>query len=263
MLPRPPSTDQRLTCLEYQRLDFLFAHPEHGGDFLVRMIRELEENERSALVGRQPLQVIQHLAKVLPPLDHVCHTLGGWSICRHVIDIDIAAGAELRQAAVARDRIQPGPERHVGVARSQCAKRRDKRQLKRVLGRLAVSQHVRAEREHAASVSIVDRLEGSIVARTQPRNEILVCIVHDGPAIEPTAEPGDCRVHPHAHSVRYPAPKVQGDAVRLRPQAVGLVPLRSRGTWRGRQPGVGQTASRESVIPGRRAPNRIRQTEKN
>ena len=42
--PRPPSTDQRLTCLEYQRLDFLPAHPEHGGDFLVRVIRELEQN---------------------------------------------------------------------------------------------------------------------------------------------------------------------------------------------------------------------------
>ena len=209
MLPRPPSTDQRLTCLEYECLDLLFAHPEHGGDFFVRMIPKLEENERGTLVGRQPLQVIQHLAKVLPPLDLICHTFGGGSICRHFVEIEIAAGAELRQAAVARDRIQPRPERYVGVAPAQRAKRRDERQLKHVLGRLPISQHVHAEREHPASVSIVDRLERSIVACTQPRHKVLVNIAHDGPAIEATAEPGDCRVHPHGHSVRYRAPKVQ------------------------------------------------------
>jgi hypothetical protein len=44
MLPRPPSTNEPLTCLEYQRLDFLLSDPEHGGDFLVRVIGELEQN---------------------------------------------------------------------------------------------------------------------------------------------------------------------------------------------------------------------------
>ena len=82
MLPRPPSTHQRLTRLEDQRLHLLLAHPEHGGDFFVRLIPELEENERGALVGRQPLHVIQHLAKVLPPLDLICHAVEGWSIGR-------------------------------------------------------------------------------------------------------------------------------------------------------------------------------------
>jgi hypothetical protein len=96
MLPRAPSTEEPLTCLEYERLDFLSAHPEHSGDFLVRMIRELEQNERGALIGRQPLQVIQHFAKVLPPLDDVRHTLAGGLLCGRVVDVDIAAAAELR-----------------------------------------------------------------------------------------------------------------------------------------------------------------------
>ncbi len=80
MLPRPPSTEQRLTCLEYQRLHLLLAHPEHRGDFFVRVVPELEENERGALVGRQPSHVVQHLAKVLPPLDLICDTFAGRSI---------------------------------------------------------------------------------------------------------------------------------------------------------------------------------------
>jgi hypothetical protein len=110
---------------------------------------------------------------------------------------------------VARDRIQPGPERHVAVAPSQCAKRGDERQLKRIFGRVTASQHVRAEREHAASVSVVDRLERTIVACTQAGHQIVVIFAFHGAAIGPTAEPGYCRVRPHAHSVRYQAPKVQ------------------------------------------------------
>jgi hypothetical protein len=105
ILPRPPPAHQRLTRLEDQRLDFLFAHPEHGGDFPVRVIPELKENERGALVGRQPVDVIQHLAEVLPALDLIRNALKGCSICRHGVGVEVAAGAELRHAAVASDRI--------------------------------------------------------------------------------------------------------------------------------------------------------------
>jgi hypothetical protein len=105
MLPRPPSAHQRLTRLEYQRLHLLLAHPEHGGDFFVRLIPELEENERVALVSRQPVDVIQHLAEVLPPLDLICHAVMGCSICCQRVDVEVATGAELRHAAIARDRI--------------------------------------------------------------------------------------------------------------------------------------------------------------
>ena len=263
MLPRPPSTDEPFTCLEYQRLDLLLSDPEHGGDFLVRVIGELKQNERRALVGGQPLQVVHQLAKVLPPLDLICHPHERGPICRRGVDVEIASGAELGQAAVPRDRIQPGSERDVALGSSQGAKRRDERHLKRVLSGLAVSEHVHAEREHAASVSIVDRLERSVVARAQTGHQILVIFGHDGAATEPTAEPGYCRVHPHAHSVRYPAPKVQRNMSFVKP--IGDLLSRRfdpRSTSRVRLPGVGQTASRESVIPGRRAPNRLRQTEK-
>ena len=119
VLPRAPPPGQPLARLEYQRLDLLFAHPEHGCDFLVRMIRELEQNECGALIVGQPLQVIEHLSEVLAPLDHVYDTLARWSISRHTVDLDIPASAELRQAAVTGDRVQPGAEQHVAVAPSQ------------------------------------------------------------------------------------------------------------------------------------------------
>lgn len=203
MLPCPASAGQRLTCLEYQCLDFLSAHPEHCGNFLVRVIRELEENERGALVGRQSLHVIEQLAKVLTALDLIRDTIGGSPIGQYVVALETAAGTELGQAAVARDRVQPGPERHLVLASAQRAQCGDERQLERILGCFAVSEHMHAEREHATRISVIDRLERGVVARTQLRHKCLVGFVYAGPAIEPATEPGDCRAHPHEGSVRY------------------------------------------------------------
>ena len=87
--------------------------------------------------------------------------------------------------------------------------RGDKRQLQRVLGRLAASEHVHAEREHAAGVSIVDRLESSIVAGTHPGHEVVVGLAHDRPAVHRLAEANDCRARPHTHSVRHMTARVQ------------------------------------------------------
>ena len=74
-LPRAPSTHQRLARLKDERLHLLSAHAEHGSDFSVRVIPEFEEHERRALVSRQPLNVLEHLAQVLPPLDLIRHAL--------------------------------------------------------------------------------------------------------------------------------------------------------------------------------------------
>ena len=136
------------------------------------------------------------------------HALEKWSIYHHPVDIDnIAAGPQLRQTAIASDRVQPWPQRNVALAAAQRPKRGDKRQLERVLRGLATSEQMHAEREQAASVSIVDSLEGGIVASPQAGHKVLVAVAQNGPAIQP--EPGDCRAHPHPNSVGYIPPKVQ------------------------------------------------------
>jgi hypothetical protein len=68
---------------------------------------------------------------------------------------------------------------------------------------------VHAEGEDAASVSIVDRLERSIVPGAQPRYQTLITVIDDGPAVEPIAEPDNCHIRPHTRSLRYITPKVQ------------------------------------------------------
>jgi len=58
--------------LEDERLDLLPADAEHGGNVTVRVVTKLEQHQRRALVRRQPLYVLHHLAQVLAPLDLVC-----------------------------------------------------------------------------------------------------------------------------------------------------------------------------------------------
>ncbi len=67
--------------------------------------------------------------------------------------------------------------------------RGDERQLQRVLGRLAVSEHVHAEREHATGVAIVDRLESIIVPATHPGHKVLVGLAQDRSTVYRLSEP--------------------------------------------------------------------------
>jgi hypothetical protein len=61
-IPRLPATHERLAGLEDERLHFLPAHAQHLSNFMVRVVAELEQHQRRALVSREPLQVFQHFA---------------------------------------------------------------------------------------------------------------------------------------------------------------------------------------------------------
>ena len=107
-ISRGPATHERLARLEDERLHLFRADAEHSSDFFVWVIAELKEHERGALISRQPLDVLQHFAQLLAALNLVCYPLEERSVCRHFVDIgDIAAGAQLRQAAIASDRVKP------------------------------------------------------------------------------------------------------------------------------------------------------------
>lgn len=175
MLPGGPAPHQRLARLEDERLDLLGPDSQHGGDVLLRVVSELEEDKRGALIGGQALHVIEHLAQVLTALDLVGEALESRMISGELVDADrLAAGAQLRQAPVARDRVQPGPQRDAVRAMAQGAIRRDERQLQRVLGGLTATEHVGAERQDAPRVPVVDLLERRGIACPHARDQLIV-----------------------------------------------------------------------------------------
>jgi hypothetical protein len=72
----------------------------------MRVVAELKQRQRGPLVGRQPLHVLEHFAQFFPPLNLVCQAVENRSIHRHFVEIKgVAARAQLRQAAVASDRV--------------------------------------------------------------------------------------------------------------------------------------------------------------
>jgi hypothetical protein len=92
-----PAAHERLAGLEDQRLDLLLANSQHLCDFVMRLVAELEQHQRGALVGREPLHVLQHLAQFLAPLDLIGQAVEELSLSRECIVVDdVAARAQLR-----------------------------------------------------------------------------------------------------------------------------------------------------------------------
>ena len=71
----------------------------------------------------------------------------------------LQAPAQHRDAAVARDRVQPRPQLDRLVGPGQLAIRREERVLHRVLGFLHGAERVAAEAEHAAVMTVEQGLE--------------------------------------------------------------------------------------------------------
>jgi hypothetical protein len=69
------ATHERLARLKDERLHLLPAHAEHGSDFCVRVTAERKHHQHGALVGWQPLHVLQRFAELLPLLDLIRHAL--------------------------------------------------------------------------------------------------------------------------------------------------------------------------------------------
>jgi hypothetical protein len=66
-----PTASQRLTCLEYECLDLAGLHPEDLRDLLMRVVAQLEQDERGSLIVRQPPDLVNHLAQILAALNLV------------------------------------------------------------------------------------------------------------------------------------------------------------------------------------------------
>ena len=158
--------------LENERLDLLATDPEHGRDLLVRLITELKQDERGALIGGQPLDVLDDLAQLLSTRDQARRAIDRETISAHPVAVrNLAARAQLRQTPVTRDRIQPWPQRTIAPPTTKRLVCRYERQLQRILTRLPASQHVHAETQQRRTVPVDNLLERLVVAGCDARHQ--------------------------------------------------------------------------------------------
>ena len=86
----------------------------------------------------------------------------------------LAPGAQDRVAAVASDREQPRPQVHLAVARDEIVVGREEGVLDRILGLLRTTEHVAAEGQNLAMVTVIQRLEGGSSALPDKVDEMCV-----------------------------------------------------------------------------------------
>ncbi|HTX47553.1 MAG TPA: hypothetical protein VMD48_14820 [Solirubrobacteraceae bacterium] len=85
-----------------------------------------------------------------------------------------APGAQDRVAAVTGDREQPRPQVHLAIARDEIVVGSEESVLNRILGLLRAAEHVAAERQNLAMVTVVQRLEGGPAALPDKVDEMCV-----------------------------------------------------------------------------------------
>ena len=108
-------------------------------------------------VGMAQTLTITSPSQVLPALD-----LGGEALPGHLLKVGrglFTAGAEDRVAAVARDREQPGAQVDRLLGAHQVVVCRQESVLDGILGLLGRAEHVTAERQDRAVVTVVSGLE--------------------------------------------------------------------------------------------------------
>jgi hypothetical protein len=172
---RVAGAHQRLARLEDERLDLLTSHPEHGSDLRMRLVAELEEHQRGALVVGEALQLVDQLAQVGAELDLRRHPLEGADVGHQPVGGDLRAlRAQGREAAVASDRVEPRAQIDVARPGAQRAIGRGEAVLQGVLRLLAAAEHLSAEGEQAAVVAVVDDLERCVVPGSHACDEALV-----------------------------------------------------------------------------------------
>jgi hypothetical protein len=174
-LTRRPTGDQRFACLEHERLHLVLWNAEDMADLLMAERVHLGEHERGALFVGQPAEIEHEIAQVLAPLGLDGEALRGGLV--EIGDRLLAPGAQDRVAAVASDREQPRPQVHLAVARDEIVVGREEGVLDRILGLLRAAEHVAAEGQNLAVVTVVQRLEGGSSALPDKVDEM--CIAGD------------------------------------------------------------------------------------
>jgi hypothetical protein len=169
-------------CQVHARAHEQRLHARHGGvhrlgDLVVGERVDLAEEERRALGLRQLADVGHDLAELLAPVDR----LGGRGAVVALEDVHrvLAGGAGLAQvveAAVARDAVEPGAGVDRTVVAQQGVVGGGEHLLEHVLGVLLGGEHVAAEGKQARLVALHEGIERAVVAGSHQRDQLLVAL---------------------------------------------------------------------------------------
>ena len=141
---------------------------------------ELAPDQRVAVAGRQGAEVVEELAQLGAALIGRRRLIarGGRRLAiavdRVQVDAVGAQPAELVEAAVAHQPVQPWPQVHRAVVATQRAVRAPQRLLHHVLRSALVTQDPRGEAQQRRSIAVVDLLERGVVATAKRGDEALV-----------------------------------------------------------------------------------------
>jgi hypothetical protein len=167
---RVAAGDERLARLEHERLDLVPRNAEDLADLLVRQGIELGEYESRSLVVREPPHVDDQVPEILPQLHLRRQTLG--QRLREFTRRLLAPRPEDRETAIACDREQPRAQVNRLLGAHEIVVCSEKRLLDGVLGFLRVAEHVPAERQDRAMMSVICGLERRSASLTNQRHEV-------------------------------------------------------------------------------------------
>ncbi len=172
----------RLACLgeadsrpNQQRLDGRDRDAQRVGDVDIRHAAQLAHQQRRALLLREALDVGDQAAQRVSLLDLDDRVLQVRDQAVDHLDGDRVRTAQLVDAAVVGDPVQPRPERELAFIRAQAVVRAHEDLLDGVLGILAGPvEHLARVREQPRPVAVMDHAERIVVACPEQRHELLV-----------------------------------------------------------------------------------------
>ena len=164
--------DEAAAGAEHERLHLLRLAAEHLARLGVRQGTQLGEQQRGALVARQAAEITKEVAQLGALLDLIGQPAGGQVGGQRLM---LAARAEHREAAIARNRVQPGLERQPAhLAPLQVPERRGEGLLYGVLGLFRGAEHMATESQQPGRVPLEDGLERRLAAALDLRRQRVV-----------------------------------------------------------------------------------------
>ena len=157
-----------------QGFDGRDGHPKRPRQVGVRHPAELAHEQRRALLIGQPAHVRDQPPEGLALVRLRDRVVDGRAQKLDHLRRRRRGAAQLVDAAVVRDAVEPGPERQLAVIGPQAGVGADEDVLERVLGVLPDRQHLAGVREQPLPVAVVDHAERLVVARPEQRHELLV-----------------------------------------------------------------------------------------
>ncbi len=166
---------QRHAGADQQRLDARDGGVHRLGDLLVGEVVDLAQQQRGALRLGKLVHVLEQVAQVGTPVDDVgSRDAVGVDLIVHRVAPVGDGLAQVVQAPVAGDPVEPGPRVDVALVGQHGVVGGGEHLLQDVLGVLLRGQHVPAEGEQPGPVAVEQHLEGADAARPDGSDQPLV-----------------------------------------------------------------------------------------